>query len=131
MMGGCKVPWPLHRTASRGAAWSAPRVTVYDRQVVGECLSPQSDLRPTDECVATGFVAKGDECAAATPRRGPTDGVICCVLDKCVGGSKDARAVRPYSVCGVFCRERGGLRVLSREAMSARRPRQGEALPPM
>jgi hypothetical protein len=31
MMGGSKVPWPLHRTAPRGPVWSAPRVTVYDR----------------------------------------------------------------------------------------------------
>jgi hypothetical protein len=28
-------------------------------------------------------VRVGDECAAATPRRGPTDDVMCCVLDKC------------------------------------------------
>jgi hypothetical protein len=34
---------------------------------------------------------------AATPWRGPTDGVMWCVSDKCGGGSKDARAVRPYS----------------------------------
>jgi hypothetical protein len=38
----------------------------------------------------------------ATPRRGPTDDIMCCVIDKYVSWSKDTRAVCPYSVCGCF-----------------------------
>jgi hypothetical protein len=68
MIGGSKVPWPLHRTAPRGPAWSAPRVTVSDRHIEGgvyphratsalwalrsHCVSHSDGLRPTDVCVA-------------------------------------------------------------------------------
>jgi hypothetical protein len=67
--------------------------------------------------------ASTDECAAATPRRGPTDGVMYCVSNKCVSGSKDTRAVCPYSVCVPFAWAHGW----RERRLSARRPRQGEA----
>jgi hypothetical protein len=44
-----------------------------------------------------GCSRKGVECAAATPRRGPTS--MSARRDKCGGGSKDTRAVCPYRRC--------------------------------
>jgi hypothetical protein len=37
-------------------------------------------------------------CRRGRPRQGEVDSAMRCVSDKCVSGSKDARAVRPYRV---------------------------------
>jgi hypothetical protein len=53
--------------------------------------------------VVCGFVAREGRLSARRPRQGEaTDGVMCCVLNKCVSGSKDTRAVCPYRrLCAV------------------------------
>jgi hypothetical protein len=97
------------RGASRFVVWFVARgVSGLSRGAMSARRPRQGEALPMTQCVVSArfvsrFVARGDECAAATPRRG-------------------------YRWHNVLCRL-GSCRGLSRGAMSARRPRQGEALP--